>query len=104
MGRESLLERLVRGRGIAWLPLPRESPSKLIFCPSLVDPMWCFAYASNMNRRQLKHGCSALCYAGWWLGSMVTPFSSSFPLAYRSTGCVVFDSNRTCFKFGSLLA
>ena len=41
-------------RGIAWLPLPRESPFMLIFYPGLVDPMWNSAYASNMNRRQIE--------------------------------------------------
>lgn len=46
-------DRLVRAR-IAWLPLPRESPSRLIVSPRLVDSMWYFAYASNMNRRQIE--------------------------------------------------
>ena len=45
---------LVRARGIAWLPLPRENPSTLIFSPRLVDPMWYFAYASHMNRRHIE--------------------------------------------------
>jgi hypothetical protein len=41
-------------RGIAWLPLPRENPSKLIFSPRRVDLMRHFAYASHMKRRQFE--------------------------------------------------
>jgi hypothetical protein len=39
---------------------------------------WYFAYTSNMHCRQikLKRGCSALCYEGWWLDSIVRSFSS----------------------------
>ena len=49
-----MLEQLVRARGIAWVPLPRENPSTLIFSPRPVDPMWYVAYASNMNRRLIE--------------------------------------------------
>ena len=34
--------------------LPRENPSKVIFSPRLIDPLWYFAYASNRNRRQIE--------------------------------------------------
>lgn len=63
-------------RGSAWLSLPRKNPSKLIFDSRRIDPMWHFAYASNMNVGKLKRECSALSYIGRWLNSMVTLFSS----------------------------
>jgi|CXWL01.1.fsa_nt_gi hypothetical protein len=43
----------VCSRGMAWMLLPGWNPSKLIFSPRLVDPMWNVAAESNMNRRQM---------------------------------------------------
>ena len=39
---------------MAWVPLPRENPFKLIFYLRLIDSMWYFAYSSNMDRRQIE--------------------------------------------------
>jgi len=39
---------------MAWVPLPRENPFKLIFYLRLIDSMWYFAYSSNMNRQQIE--------------------------------------------------
>lgn len=41
-------------RGIAWLLLPREKSSKLIFSLRRVDPMWGFADVSNRRRRHIQ--------------------------------------------------
>ncbi len=61
--------RLVCARGVAWVLLPRENPSTLIFSQSRVDPMWDFAYASHMSRLKLqenRHKQALACLSGFW--------------------------------------
>jgi hypothetical protein len=78
----------------------------LIFYSGLVDTIWHFAHASNMNRRQIEARCNALCYTAWWLDSMGTPFISiseawwirvgkpiSFPMGIALCGVTVHELN-----------